>query len=73
MAGDPYEQHFGAVSTLVTEAKRESVDQRSWGKSRAKSGKLGSVVEYTPGAEKGSHPQNEYNTSVSAEQSISVT
>ena len=51
---DPYEEHFGLNPSILTDAARKAVDQRSWVTSRRNFGKLGGVVESAPeGAE---HP-----------------
>ncbi|KAH9935741.1 digestive organ expansion factor [Fomitopsis serialis] len=42
---DPYETHFGAKSTLATEAARNAVERKSWATHRDKHGRLGSPSE----------------------------
>ncbi|KAI0090475.1 digestive organ expansion factor [Irpex rosettiformis] len=48
---DSYEQHYGAASTILTDAKRDGVEKQLWKTSKGKYGKIGPVVEYTPNVE----------------------
>lgn len=50
-AADLYEERYGASSTILTDAKRESVDKNSWKTCKGKHGKVGPVVEYFPEVE----------------------
>ncbi|CCL98669.1 uncharacterized protein FIBRA_00671 [Fibroporia radiculosa] len=45
---DPYEQHFGAKSVLVTEKSKHAADQRAWTTSRERHGRLGNLVLSIP-------------------------
>ncbi|CAL1706732.1 unnamed protein product [Somion occarium] len=44
---DPYETHFGPDSQVLSENKRNAVDERAWKTSKGALGKLGNVVEYS--------------------------
>lgn len=43
---DSYEEHFGANTTLVTDARREIADQKTWKTTKGTHGKLGAIVTY---------------------------
>ncbi|THH17887.1 hypothetical protein EW146_g3024 [Bondarzewia mesenterica] len=47
-AQDPYESHFGAKSSILTDSARESTDKRSWTSTSSSRGKLWSVLESLP-------------------------
>ncbi|KAH9948966.1 digestive organ expansion factor [Amylocystis lapponica] len=47
-AGDPYEEHFGAKTAVLTETAREVADRRAWKTAREKYGRLGLVEQTSP-------------------------
>ncbi|KAI0071647.1 digestive organ expansion factor [Panus rudis PR-1116 ss-1] len=54
---DPYEEHFGPNSTVLSDSKRAVVDEGAWKTHKTKLGKLGPAVEYV--TEESAQPKDE--------------
>ena len=62
---DPYEVHFGAKTTLTTEASRNAVEQKAWATHRDKHGRLGSIITYSPNVNEATQPSTSNKIAVS--------
>ena len=63
---DPYELHFGAKTTLPTEAARNAVEQKTWATYRDKHGRLGPVITSYPHVDGATKPSTSSKIAVSA-------
>lgn len=62
---DPYELHFGAKTTLPTEAARNAVEQKTWATYRDRHGRLGPIITSYPDVDGATKPSSGSKIAVS--------